>query len=209
MFTQTRRLFGIASSRTDPSDSGYPLIQEPGAPSANVWQEDLDSLFVMVDAQMIERRGLAAGLPPPSATAPPPAATLDPAPQDQWIGFGMADTSEASPDLALSLEAALAQALAAGLPEPLKADLDALVRVAVRDAVAAALQDQGRAIVRDEVAAVVRAIPAAPAPPVPDPAPAPSTVISIRIRRSRASARSRQYARPSRRAAGPLGLFSR
>ena len=215
MFTQTKRLFGIAPPRTDPLVCDYALTaqQESGAPSQTQWQEDLDSLFVLVDAQMVERRG-AAALPPAAPPAVP--APVDSAPQDLWIGFGATDQSAteseervAVSDAGLTLEAALARVLEAGLPESFKDELRALVRAAVREAVAAALQAQ-------PPTPAVSLPPAPPRAAVATEEPAPARVVhtpplvSIRIRRSRASARSREYARPSSRAgSGTLGILSR
>ncbi|MFP5379013.1 MAG: hypothetical protein ACLGHP_04580, partial [Vicinamibacteria bacterium] len=76
------------------------------APHAPGWQEDLDSLFNLVDAQMVERRGIVAPLPAGAAAgrragdrpaSPPPEGSPRGEAADPWFGFGLVDPADAGP----------------------------------------------------------------------------------------------------------------
>lgn len=168
MFTRTKRLFGI-----EESTHGDPVVYDPrltrGTPPPSrepEWQDDLDSLFTMVDSQMVERRaawpvampgGRRATDPLPlnnelaapdnrratdrRAPAPPPPET------PLWIGFGM-------PDPSIGADAAATAALS---PEALSV-MRAEVATAVREAIDAALQahaEQVQAVIKERLDAAL------------------------------------------------------
>jgi hypothetical protein len=158
MFSQTKRLFTRGARRSGPLVFDPDLVARgvSAEPDAQRWREDLDSLFELVDARMVERRGV--GTPPSAAdpNAPPhidrrgqgagaaasPAPSIE-APADPWFGFGILDQPEppatgvspASVDAHPAVDALVAKAVAAGLPEAWKTELRKLVVATVRRAV--------------------------------------------------------------------------
>lgn len=154
MFTPGKRLFG-RSAAIEPLVCDYHVIgrTSPVAPDSPGWQEDLDSLFNLVDAQMVERRGVVAPLP---ATTTPARRAADnarrpddaarPAPSGPWIGFGLAEDPPAAPEaplagLAAAIDTLVARAVEAEWRGPLRDELRDVIHRAVREAVSDALRD--------------------------------------------------------------------
>lgn len=219
MFTPARRLFGRAPATSEPLVCDYHVIGRttPVAPHAPGWQEDLNSLFNLVDAQMVERRGIVAPLPAAAAASrragdrpasPPPEGSARGEAADPWFGFGLVDPADAGPapttrdDLLAAIEQLVARTLDVALPERVKDELREMVRQAVREAVSEAVRDaitlarSDRAEDPPDTAPVDRA--------------SASALVSIRVRRP--MLRRRPSGRVRAKGAAPpgtLGLLSR
>lgn len=221
MFTPARRLFGRAPATSEPLVCDYHVIGRttPVPPHAPGWQEDLDSLFNLVDAQMVERRGIVAPLPAgaaagrragdrPAAPSPEASPTGDAA--DLWFGFGLVDPADAAStpapatrdDVLAAIEQLVARTLDVALPERVKDELREMVRQAVREAVSEAVRDAITLARSDR----------AEGPP--DRAPvdhaSASAMVSIRVRRPMLRRRPKGRTRaPGAAPPGTLGLLSR
>jgi hypothetical protein len=153
-----------------------PRLKDPDrrpAPVDPEFQGDLDSLFHVVDAQMVDRR---AARPPDTPTAVEGGRRADDH-QDMWIGFGIEEFTPGAPGNGT------ASGVAAPAPPVVSAQQVAdLVIAAIRDQMKPEIREQVRAAVKECVDEAVRDA-AGKAPPPPhasQPRRSPGTMLSIR-----------------------------